>query len=113
MSGIDLSAFENFDLGAVNNPTPVADGTPKQISLTDILEDPEQPRVEFPEDQMQKMAESIKERGVKTPISVKPHPTEQGKWLSIMELDVLELQSWQVKILFPLLLIMIMMILIR
>ena len=81
MSGIDLSAFENFDLGAVNNPTPVADGTPKQISLTDILEDPEQPRVEFPEDQMQKMAESIKERGVKTPISVKPHPTEQGKWL--------------------------------
>lgn len=42
MSGIDLSAFENFDLGAVNNPTPVADGTPKQISLTDILEDPEQ-----------------------------------------------------------------------
>lgn len=37
--------------------------------------------VEFPEDQMQKMAESIKERGVKTPISVKPHPTEQGKWL--------------------------------
>ena len=73
---LDLSALEGIDLG---NPAPVADGTPKQIPLTDILEDPDQPRVEFPEDQMQKMVESIKARGVKTPISVKPHPTEQGK----------------------------------
>ncbi len=75
---IDLSALEGIDL---DNSAPVADGTPKQIPLTDILEDPDQPRVEFPEDQMQKMVESIKARGVKTPISVKPHPTEQGKWI--------------------------------
>lgn len=75
---LDLSALEGIDLG---NPAPVADGTPKQIPLTDILEDPDQPRVEFPEDQMQKMVESIKARGVKTPISVKPHPKEQGKWI--------------------------------
>ena len=75
---LDLSALEGIDLG---NLAPVADGTPKQIPLTDILEDPDQPRVEFPEDQMQKMVESIKARGVKTPISVKPHPTEQGKWI--------------------------------
>ena len=75
---LDLSALEGIDLG---NPAPVADGTPKQIPLTDILEDPDQPRVEFPEDQMQKMVESFKARGVKTPISVKPHPTEQGKWI--------------------------------
>ena len=75
---IDLSALENIDLG---NPTPVADGTPKQIPLTDIIEDPDQPRVEFPEDQMNKMVESVKARGVKTPISVKPHPIEQGKWI--------------------------------
>ncbi|ENX18546.1 ParB/RepB/Spo0J family partition protein [Acinetobacter sp. CIP 102136] len=75
---LDLSALEGIDLG---NPAPVADGTPKQIPLTDILEDPDQPRVEFPEDQMLKMVESIKARGVKTPISVKPHPTEQGKWI--------------------------------
>jgi len=75
---LDLSALEGIDLG---NPAPLADGTPKQILLTDILEDPDQPRVEFPEDQMQKMVESIKARGVKTPISVKPHPTEQGKWI--------------------------------
>lgn len=75
---LDLSALEGIDLG---NPAPVAEGTPKQIPLTDILEDPDQPRVEFPEDQMQKMVESIKARGVKTPISVKPHPTEQGKWI--------------------------------
>lgn len=75
---LDLSALEGIDLG---NPAPVADGTPKQIPLIDILEDPDQPRVEFPEDQMQKMVESIKARGVKTPISVKPHPKEQGKWI--------------------------------
>lgn len=71
-----------IDLSALDAPSEViADGKPKEIPLTDLVEDPNQPRVEFPEDEMQKMAASIKERGVKTPISIKAHPTEAGKWI--------------------------------
>lgn len=71
-----------IDLSALDAPSEViADGKPKEIPLTDLLEDPNQPRIEFPEDEMQKMAASIKERGVKTPISVKAHPTDAGKWI--------------------------------
>lgn len=72
----------NIDLSALDTPSElVADGKPKEIPLTDLVEDPNQPRVEFPEDEMKKMAASIKERGVKTPISVKAHPTDAGKWI--------------------------------
>lgn len=71
-----------IDLSALDTPSEVvADGKPLEISLADLIEDPNQPRVEFPEDEMQKMAASIKERGVKTPISIKAHPTEAGKWI--------------------------------
>ncbi len=66
---LDLSALEGIDLG---NSAPVADGTPKQIPLTDIPEDPDQPRVEFPEDQMQKMVESIKARELKHQLVLNP-----------------------------------------
>lgn len=72
----------NIDLSALDMPfTEVSEGKPKEILLTDLLEDPEQPRVEFPADEMERMAASIRERGVKTPISVKAHPSETGKWI--------------------------------
>ena len=56
-------------------------GKPLELRIIDVMEDPDQPRVEFPELEMEKIAASIKERGVKTPISVKPHPTETGKYI--------------------------------
>lgn len=80
MSGLDLSALDGFDLDTLNSPQG-SDGTPRQILIQDVFEDPNQPRVEFPKEHMEKLAESIRERGVKTPISVKPHPEKIGKWL--------------------------------
>ncbi|HHE3712860.1 ParB/RepB/Spo0J family partition protein [Pasteurella multocida] len=52
-----------------------------ELSLSSIIEDSEQPRIVFSEDSLNELAESIKERGVKSPISVRPHPTEPGKYI--------------------------------
>lgn len=62
-------------------------GLPLQMALTDILPDPENTRRPFAErspDEQQKQRElnaDIKERGVKSPISLRPHPDAQGKWM--------------------------------
>lgn len=86
---LDLSALEGIDLG---NSAPVADGTPKQIPLTDILEDPDQPRVEFPEDQMQKWSNQSRLVELKHQLVLNPTQQNKASGSSIMELDVLELQ---------------------
>ncbi|HHE3601781.1 TPA: ParB/RepB/Spo0J family partition protein [Pasteurella multocida] len=52
-----------------------------ELSLSSIIEDSEQPRIVFSEDSLNELAESIKERGVKSPISVRPHPTEPSKYI--------------------------------
>ena len=52
--------------------TPVASGRPLELKLEEIAEDPNQPRVEFDEESLAELAESIRQRGVKTPISVRP-----------------------------------------
>lgn len=52
-----------------------------QIGLAEIEEDPNQPRVEFNEESMLKMTNSIKERGVRQPVSVRVHPTKPKKWI--------------------------------
>lgn len=52
-----------------------------QLALVDVLTDPNQPRKEFDKDSLAELAASIAERGVKYPISVKPHPTETGKYV--------------------------------
>jgi ParB family transcriptional regulator, chromosome partitioning protein len=77
-----------LDLSALNSkPTaqaqlaPAPTGQPIILLLTDVEEDPNQPRTEFPEDEIAEMSESIKIRGVKQPISVKTHPTNPGKWM--------------------------------
>lgn len=54
---------------------------PMELALDDVLEDPEQPRIEFDVVALAELADSIKERGVRTPVSVRPHPAMQGKWL--------------------------------
>ena len=70
---IDLA---ELDIKVENN-----NGKPLELPLSDVMEDPSQPRIEFPEFEMNKIAESIKQRGVKTPISVHIHPTETGKYI--------------------------------
>jgi ParB family chromosome partitioning protein len=77
---LDLSALE--DKPAADKHQPVAhSGKPLDIPLSDIEEDPDQPRIEFSEESMKEMTASIKDRGVKTPVSIRHHPTNPDKWV--------------------------------
>lgn len=73
---LDLSALEKeFDGGQAT------DGKPLMLTLDLIDEDPNQPRKEFDEIKLQELAEDIKLRGVKQPVSVRPHPADEGRWM--------------------------------
>lgn len=76
---LDLSALE--DKPEVKPQHVAHTGKPLDIPLADIEEDPDQPRIEFSEESMKQMMESIKKKGVKTPVSVRPHPHQPGKWI--------------------------------
>lgn len=54
---------------------------PEQILLALIDEDPNQPRTVFNEEALGELADTIRLRGVKTPISVRPHPKVEGRYL--------------------------------
>jgi ParB/RepB/Spo0J family partition protein len=64
-----------------------AAGRPPMMRLTDILPDPDNPREPFekrtPEEQQEQMKlnEDVGSRGVKSPISLRPHPAIPGKWI--------------------------------
>lgn len=69
------------DLAALDAPAPDTSGQPLQLPLDDIDEDPEQPRREFDADALQELADTIRDRGVRQPISVRPHPRIAGRWV--------------------------------
>ena len=69
------------DLAALDAPSPACTGQPLQLPLDDIDEDPEQPRREFDAGALQELAETIRDRGVRQPISVRPHPRTAGRWV--------------------------------
>lgn len=71
---LDLDALDD------ENATKMS-GEPLEILLSDISEDPNQPRKEFTEASMAEITESIKNRGVKTPISVRTDPENPEKWI--------------------------------
>lgn len=56
-------------------------GKPLLLEIDLVEEDPEQPRQVFDPTALDELAESIKSRGVKTPISVRPHPEKDGCYL--------------------------------
>lgn len=47
-------------------------GKPIEFVIEDVVEDPDQPRQDFDEDELEQLARNIKQRGVRSPISVKP-----------------------------------------
>lgn len=73
-----------LDLSALEDDAPASaaesNGKPLEIALDMIDEDPNQPRTEFSEESMQEMTASIKARGVKSPVSVRPNPSAPGRW---------------------------------
>jgi len=76
---LDLSALE--DKPDVRPQHVAHTGKPLDIPLVDIEEDPDQPRIEFSAEKMEEMTASIKDKGVKTPVSVRPHPAMPAKWI--------------------------------
>ncbi|MGV0999551.1 MAG: ParB/RepB/Spo0J family partition protein [Fluviibacter sp.] len=64
----DLSQFEKVPVFAPDNQI----GIVLSLPLTAVIEDPTQPRTEFDEDELLKLAEDIGRRGVQAPIAVRP-----------------------------------------
>lgn len=83
---IDLSALDgglDLDAGPVIQEVikEVSDGKPMLLPIGDVEPDPDQPRKEFDEDKIVELAESIAATGIRSPVSVRPHPTKPGKWM--------------------------------
>lgn len=69
------------DLAALDEPSPTASGQPLLLPVADIDEDPDQPRREFDANALQELSETIRERGVRQPISVRPNLQASGRWV--------------------------------
>jgi ParB family transcriptional regulator, chromosome partitioning protein len=69
------------DLAALDAPTPQANGQPLMLATDAIAEDPDQPRTEFDVNALNELAETIRERGVRQPISVRPDLQQAGRWV--------------------------------
>ena len=71
----------DFDALALDQPATGATGAPLMLLTEAIEEDPSQPRREFDAEALQQLADTITERGVRQPISVRAHPHRPGRWL--------------------------------
>jgi ParB family chromosome partitioning protein len=68
------------DLAALDAPSPTSNGQPLLLPVVEIDEDPEQPRHEFDANALHELADTIRERGVRQPISVRPNLQQAGRW---------------------------------
>lgn len=69
------------DLAALDAPIQQATGQPLMLAADAIAEDPDQPRHEFDMNALNELAETIRERGVRQPISVRPDLQHSGRWV--------------------------------
>jgi ParB family transcriptional regulator, chromosome partitioning protein len=67
--------------GRANGAASTHLGTPLMLPLDSIDEDPSQPRREFDTDGLQQLADTIAQRGVRQPISVRIHPSQPDRWI--------------------------------
>jgi ParB family transcriptional regulator, chromosome partitioning protein len=58
-----------------------ATGQPLMLAAEAIDEDPDQPRHEFDSNALNELADTIRERGVRQPISVRPNLQQAGRWV--------------------------------
>lgn len=78
-SGLGLDSIG--DLSSLLDAPPAQGAGPLALPLDAIDEDPNQPRMTFDSTTLAELAETIKLRGVKTPISVRPNPELPGRFL--------------------------------
>jgi ParB family chromosome partitioning protein len=71
--------LDHLDL--LDEPIAESAGTPLILRIADIDEDPSQPRREFDNDSLAELAETIRQRGVRQPVSVRSHPDNAGRWM--------------------------------
>lgn len=69
------------DLAALDAPIQHATGHPLMLATDAIAEDPDQPRLEFDTKALNELADTIRERGVRQPISVRPDLQQAGRWV--------------------------------
>jgi ParB family chromosome partitioning protein len=71
----------NLDSLKAFSPLDAVAGKPLSLAIDRIHEDPGQPRKAFDPEALAELVASIKETGVRTPVSVKPHPTIAGDFV--------------------------------
>jgi ParB family chromosome partitioning protein len=69
------------DLQPLDSPLPDVTGRPMLLPLDAIEEDPTQPRLDFDDESLQELAATIARTGVKQPVSVRPKPDAEGRWI--------------------------------
>jgi ParB family transcriptional regulator, chromosome partitioning protein len=55
-------------------------GVPLRLPIGAIDEDPDQPRQEFDDESLAELAATVRDRGVRQPVSVREHPDQPGRW---------------------------------